>query len=433
MSKAQNKSESNRQHHSKRATESPSSSNPDSKRQQTTSHRGSKTNVNNKNMSKPNLNSDDFYEILGCSKSATEADLKKAYRKLAVKWHPDKNPGNDQATKNFQKISEAFATLSDPKKRKLYDLYGVEGANASDNINENEIPTGGGGRMPGGFRPASGGAGVHHMSPEEAQAFFGSFFGGSDPFGGGFGGGMGGPGASFSFSTSSGGGGPSFTRSFGNGPDPFSMMFSQGGMGAMNGMGGMGSMGGLSGIPGIQGMGMGGRSGRPSAPQPKSYDSIPPGTVVSLKGLLNAPDRNGDRGVIRQYMPQTDRYLVEIEDTNENMSVKPSNILQHVHVRIHDIQTQAELNGKTGTILAWNPLKERYNIYVSVLKKVVSLRPGNVVLDPGTVAQITGLSSRPELNGKWGTIKEWIRESNRYDVQLSAQHTIRVKVENMRV
>ena len=67
------------------------------------------------------------------------------------------------------------------------------------------------------------------------------------------------------------------------------------------------------------------------------------------------------------------------------------------------------------------------------LKKVVSLKPGNVILEAGTVAQLTGLTSRPELNGKWGTVKEWIRESNKYDVQLSPHQTIRVKVENMRV
>ncbi|EED92567.1 predicted protein, partial [Thalassiosira pseudonana CCMP1335] len=66
----------------------------------------------------------DYYEILGCPRNADEATLKKAYRKAAVKWHPDKNPDNEEATKNFQKVSEAFATLSDPKKRQIYDQYG---------------------------------------------------------------------------------------------------------------------------------------------------------------------------------------------------------------------------------------------------------------------------------------------------------------------
>ena len=70
-------------------------------------------------MPQPNLRSNDYYEILGCNRNDDDNVLKKAYRKLAVKWHPDKNPDNDEATKNFQKISEAYATLSDKKKRDL--------------------------------------------------------------------------------------------------------------------------------------------------------------------------------------------------------------------------------------------------------------------------------------------------------------------------
>lgn len=393
-------------------------------------------------MGRPNLQSDDLYEILGCDKNADDAALKKAYRKLAVKWHPDKNPDNAEATKNFQKISEAYATLSDPKKRKLYDLGGMQAANQADHMDESDIPTGG--FHPGGFGGFGGGGGpggAHHMSPEEAQAFFAQAFGGADPFGGlfgGMGGGMGGPmggggpGISFSMGGLPGGGGrgASFSQSFGGGggPDPFGMMFSQmggGGGGMPAGMSGMGGMGGM-GMPGA----------RPSASRPAApprFDAIPPGTVVSLKGLVNASDRNGDRGVVKQYIPSSGRYVVELEDSEETMSVKPSNLLQHVHVRIHDIQSQPELNGKTGTIITWNSHKERYAIYVMDLKKVVSLKPGNVVLEKGTVARLTGLSSRPELNGKWGTIKDWVKESNKYDVQLSQQQVIRVKVENMRV
>ena len=131
---------------------------------------------------KPNLQSDDLYEILGCDKNADDAQLKKAYRKLAVKWHPDKNPDNAEATTNFQKISEAYATLSDPKKRKLYDLGGMQAANQADHMDESDIPTGG--FHPGGFGGFGGGGGgpggAHHMSPEEAQAFFAQAFGGAD-------------------------------------------------------------------------------------------------------------------------------------------------------------------------------------------------------------------------------------------------------------
>lgn len=354
-------------------------------------------------MPQPNLNSEDYYEILGCSRDANDSQLKKAYRKLAVKWHPDKNPDNTEATNNFQKISEAYAVLSDPKKRKLFNQYGIQGVNAADNMDESQMPQGGFGGFPGG----GGGGGVHHMSEAEAQAFFSQFFGGSDPFMGGFGG------PSMSFSTRSSGF-PSGSRSsqthIGSNGDPFSMMFNSG-----------------------MGQGMRSSNIRSSRPSEPRYDAIPPGTIVSLKDLVNAPDRNGDIGQIKQYVPSTGRYVVQIEDSVETMSVKPSNLLQHLKVRIHDIQNQPELNGKTGTVLAWNQAKERYNIYVNALEKVCSLKAGNVIFDTNTVARVTGLNSRPELNGKWGTIIEWIRESNKYDVQLSPQHVIRVKVENMRV
>lgn len=62
----------------------------------------------------------DYYKILDVNRSATPADIKKSYRKLALKWHPDKNPNNaDEATRKFKEISEAYEVLSDEKKRKV--------------------------------------------------------------------------------------------------------------------------------------------------------------------------------------------------------------------------------------------------------------------------------------------------------------------------
>src|SRR5262245_35152532 len=69
----------------------------------------------------------DLYAALGVPRTATEAEIKKAYRKLARKHHPDVNPGNKEAEERFKAISEAHDVLSDPEKRKLYDEFGMAG------------------------------------------------------------------------------------------------------------------------------------------------------------------------------------------------------------------------------------------------------------------------------------------------------------------
>ena len=74
----------------------------------------------------------DYYKILGIDKTASEKDIKSAYRKLARKYHPDLNPNNKDANKNFQQINEANEVLSDPVKRKKYDQYGKDWQHAEE-------------------------------------------------------------------------------------------------------------------------------------------------------------------------------------------------------------------------------------------------------------------------------------------------------------
>ncbi|ELP93431.1 DnaJ family protein, partial [Entamoeba invadens IP1] len=73
------------------------------------------------------MSDSDYYDTLGVSKNANDEDIKRAYKKLAMKYHPDKNPGNKQAEEKFKEVAEAYSVLSDHEKRRTYDLYGKDG------------------------------------------------------------------------------------------------------------------------------------------------------------------------------------------------------------------------------------------------------------------------------------------------------------------
>lgn len=110
----------------------------------------------------------DFYQTLGVAKSASADEIKKAYRKLAMQYHPDKNPGNKKAEEKFKTISEAYDVLSDETKRKNYDQFGHAG------VDGNPFAGGAGGfGHGGGFRGSRTSAG----GPESFQDIFGDVFG----------------------------------------------------------------------------------------------------------------------------------------------------------------------------------------------------------------------------------------------------------------
>lgn len=212
----------------------------------------------------------DYYKLLGIDKNADDNEIKKAYKKMALKWHPDRNKGSEEASKKFKEISEAFEVLSDKNKRTIYDQFGEEGLKS-------------GGPVPGQ---------------------------GSGPDGGfsGFSGFPGGGGTTFTFTSGPGG---SFSSGGFAPSDPqkiFEQMFGGSGIfGSMGGMSGFGGMGGSSrsrsrtfhddddddamdgsfssfgGMPG----GMPGASGARRQPRPAAPSEITRPLKVSLEDLYS--------------------------------------------------------------------------------------------------------------------------------------------------
>jgi len=127
--------------------------------------------------------SQNYYDILGIPRDATEDQVKKAYRKLALKWHPDKNlERRELAETNFKRLAEAYEVLSDPKKRQVYDRYGKEGLlngaseyPSSHNFNFSN--------MGGLFGQFGMGGGMFQFNFSDPNDVFREFFGG-DPFAG---------------------------------------------------------------------------------------------------------------------------------------------------------------------------------------------------------------------------------------------------------
>lgn len=328
-------------------------------------------------MTAHNLNSDDYYKVLGLSKSASDSEIKKAYRKLAIKYHPDKNPDNrEKAEEQFKKVSEAYQVLSDSEKRQKYDQFGKAGLDGGGGGN----PFGGGG---GGFA--------------DPNDIFAAFFGGQDPFQSMFG----------------GGGGMG-----GMGGFPGGIRFE---MGGQPGMGGFQSMGGHPGM----------RRQQQNPHRVNAFNVIPAKTQVIVKNLTGASQWNGCNGEVDGYDRQKERYHIKLE-AGECISLKAKNIVQIVNnCRLINIESKPEWNRKACKVIDYNASKDRYHVKFRE-GQVASLSCENVVLPKDTRVCVTGLKNDGALNGKWGKIFEVDAANAKYVVQVGTQKHIKLKFGNVR-
>lgn len=348
------------------------------------------------------------YDVLGVERSTDAADIKKAFRKLSMQWHPDKNPDNrDDAVNKFKKISEAFNVLSDKDKRDAYDRYGKEGVQAQE---QGQAPGAGGMGMGGGGR----------MDEQTARSLFDALFGGlgGDPFG--MGGGVP-PGVKVVYSF---GGDPAGGRGTGGLDEIFGGMHMGGGR-----MGG----GRSSGIGGGGGMRSGGMGGRPR-PRDESYDVLPEGTPVIIRGLRSRPQANGKVAFVRGFSAERQRYEVQLQDDEQALlSLTPDKIEQVVPgVQVAGLSGRPELNGEEGTLVDFDPASGRYRVQIESKDTVVSLKPGNVVLPQGVVVKAVDVRQLPELNGRRGTILGWSPVAGRYRVQFGPGEVKDLRPEKVR-
>jgi len=334
---------------------------------------------------------DDYYKVLGVGRQASDQEIKTAYRKLALKYHPDKNPGDTEAARaTFNKISEAYETLRDTEKRNMYDRFGKDGAAS-------------------GFgRQNGGGQHGHGMSTQQADDIFRAFFG-SDGFGFGSPGGVPHhmPGMPGSMPGAMPGGMPSGM------PKGMFQFFQQDGD----------LFGGKNGDL------FGGKNGGQQRQQPSPPYCLTKSTQVVIHGLTTASEYNGKSGTIACWDAQRHRYQVQLE-SGEALYLRSQNLTQRCSVEVVGLQSKPELNGKTAQVFGYDGQTSRYSVLVETPAMALGLQAGNCLLKQGTAVTLQGLSDL-SLKGMMAQIVAVDRARARYTVQCQGGRQICVKVDKV--
>jgi len=325
------------------------------------------------------LSSDNYYKNLGVSKTVDEKQLKKAYRKLALKWHPDKNQDKkEEAEDNFKKVSEAYEVLSNKEKRNLYDQFGKQGLMGSSS----GFSSGMGGFNGDGVSGMNFG-GFQFSNPND---LFSQIFGDDDTF------------------MSSGNdfmkkGNSSFRFMSSGNNNPYTFMSGNNRSSSLNN-------------------------------SIRSINRLDKGCSVIIEGLVTRKEFNGFIGVVLDYNKIKDRYMLKIEGTII-LWLKRENIIEMVKkIKITGIKSSPELNNKTGDIIGWEKASERFTIKLFIGKTILVKRE-NIIWPKNTLVHIDKLVGAKKYNGKWGKVLNY--DGVRYNVNLDSSDTLRLKPDNISI
>jgi len=325
------------------------------------------------------LKSDDYYRVLGVDRGASEKDIDKAFKLLALKHHPDKNPNDKEAAEErFKVIKEAHEVLRDSDKRAAYDQFGKQGA---------DCQAGGGAYdqkqwASAGRRGTSADFQMHGADAQDISDLFEVLFGG---------------GGGFAFQQAPGSAGVQFSSMPGG-------LFAKGGTGHV------------------------GAPNRASVPE---Y-ALPIGTSVIIHGLSTAPEHNGKMGRVRGFDPAKSRYEVDLGESS--LSLKPRNLTQQCKVVLRGIESKPALNGQQGVILGYDDDACRYRVMLEGSaangQDVLGLEPGKVMLKKGTRVTLQNLSNHA-FNGLLAQITEVDTDALRYTVRCQTGKTIKIALDKV--